>query len=251
MLIGSKAAKHWFPDFREPKDTDIMSIAPIQGAETKWCNAFEILVNKYNCEIAPPSLLYTIKLSHFFWDGPNWDKTAWDICFFQSKKVKYIQEDFELLYKQWEIIHGKKRAYLDKSNDDFFKDGVNRVFVHDSIHEAMAFYELPLYTKLKHNKDKAVIAKDLFDALSYEDKVKLVKEEAFVTALERFVIPNDYNYHPVLAYHKALKLLLVSMTKGFFAEFIAKNWLDIRQIQGYDYVGKFRNAVSLGKVEKI
>jgi hypothetical protein len=257
ILIGSRATKHWFPEFREPKDFDYLIDAEPpypkdrtyefhdgrQGAGMQW-----ILDN--SDEIASPEILYTLKLSHCFWQH-FWQKTMHDIKFFQSKNIKHNEELFNLLYKDWENIHGKKRAYLNKTNEEFFTEKVDRKYVHDDIHHAIAYYDKPMFEKLKHNKSKAMIAKDLFEDISHEDKCRLCREEIYVTALERFIIPADFRFSKLTAYMGACKLLLTSMTKGYFPKFIAMNWLELSTPDDHNFVDMFKqNLPSIRLIER-
>ena len=250
MLIGSKAARHWFPDFREPKDTDYISANEIVKTDSKYCPSFQLILNKYpNAPIAPPQVLFTLKVSHAFWDI-HWDKTMYDICFFRTKGVTLDEELFKSLYADCELRYGKKQAYLKKSNDEFFEDGVTRKYVHDDLHKAMAFYDAPLYERIKHDTNSAFTDYNLFLKLSYEDKIKLCKEEIYVTALERFMIPNNFDKPRHSCYLKAAKLLITSMTKGWFAKFMVENWIDICKNDGYDFRSKFEDKLKSGIIHE-
>lgn len=248
MLIGSKAAKIHFPDFpREPHDTDYISENEIDKADCHYCEGFEYILNKYpNQDVAPPEVLYTLKVSHAFWDI-WWEKTMFDICFFQSKKVNLDEDLFKVLYKDWEKRHGKKKAYLKKSNEDFFIDSVQRTYIHDDIHKAIAYGNEPLYEKIKHDRSKAMTSYDLFLKLNDEEKLNLCREEIYVTALERILVPNEFQKHPFAAFKEAAKMLITSMTKGWFPKFIVENWLKIRTFK-YDYVAKFKLKLENGEV---
>ena len=248
MLIGSKAAKIHFPDFpREPHDTDYISENEIDKADCHYCEGFEYILKKYpNLDVAPPEVLYTLKLSHAFWDV-WWDKTMFDICFYQSKNISIDEELFAILYKDCEKRYGKKKAYLAKSNEDFFTDSVERIYVHDDIHEAIAYGNEPLYKKIKKDQSKASTSHDLFLALSDEEKLNLCREEIYVTALERILIPKDFHKHPFAAFKESAKMLITSMSKGWFPKFIVQNWLKIRDYK-YDFVSKFKTKLNNGEV---
>jgi hypothetical protein len=250
MLIGSQAAKYWFSDFpRQPKDIDYISEEEINDSDSKFCPSFKYLLEKYPVKIASPEILYTLKVSHSFWDI-KWDKTVFDIRFFQSKGIKLNEELFYILYKDCEKRYGVKKAYLNKSNESFFEDGVERKYIHDDIHRAISYYEQPLYEKIKNDNTKALTSKELFLNLSLEDKIKLCEEEIFVTALERFLIPKNFNIPPKVAYLKACKSLIVSMSKGWFPKFIVENYLDISKNNDYNFIVKFKKALNEGKIHE-
>src|SRR5690606_23067123 len=107
---------------------------------------------------------------------------------------------------------------LNKSNEDFFDDKVTKYFIHDNIHKIMAYYNEPIYERLKENKHLAKCKKELWLNLSHEDKVKCVREECFVIAVERFVIPNFMNnkaYMPDhMSFNKALEKVCTTLTSG-------------------------------------
>ena len=241
MLIGSRAAKHWFSDFREPKDTDYMSDESIEGAEVKFCPSYKLAIEKYKTEIAPPELLYSLKFSHAFWDI-HWNKTIFDISFFQQKGIKLDEELLPLLYKDCEARYGKKKSYLNVSNDKFFDDKVERVYIHDDIHRAIAFYKEPLFEKIKENKEKALTSRKMFDSLNLDDKLKLCREEIYVTALERELIPNNFERDIQGAYRVAIKKLITQMTSGWFPRFILENWQELKRID-INYVEKFKQNI--------
>jgi len=252
MLIGSRAAKIHFPDFyREPKDWDHITQGEVAGEDNHICPVFEEILENATNDVASPELLYTLKLSHCFWPLDSWQKTMSDIVFFQRKGVKHNEELFKKLYAQWEVIHGAKRAKLNKTNEEFFADNVNRRYVHDDIHAAVAYYERPLYFSIKKDENSAQTSKELFDNLSEDDKMKLVREEVYVTALERFLIPQDFKCSKAGSYNQAIKLLMVSMTKGYFPKYIALNWDKLKQRDDHDFVGKFQQALNESKIRKI
>ena len=124
---------------------------------------------------------------------------------FLKKKGAYVQNEilFNSLYQEWEVKHGAKKANFDQENEDFFKDTVKRVYEHDSIHKVIAFYDEPMFNKIKVDKNKAAVEKDLvFDRLGHTDKLKVCWEEIYAVALERFLIPQNFHLHPKTARHR-------------------------------------------------
>lgn len=239
IVVGSTAAKNYFPEFREGKDldawcdsSDFPKIESDKRVEFKdvspYPNLLDFLYEAVSLrdKYCDPSLLYTLKLSHSFW-GIHWEKTAHDIRFFQSKGLKHNDYYLQAMRLDWTKIHGKKRAYLNKSNEAFFADNVKRTYEHDDVHKVMAYYKDPLYMSCKKDQSKALFDKELYENLSHEDKIKLVREEATVTALERFLIPDNFKMPAEIAYRKALKQLVTSMCKGKFAESIMLNLTEL------------------------
>lgn len=251
VLIGSQAARHYFEDFRDPKDTDYL----IDGIAHRE-NAVEYhpvigkgvrRIYEENKDIASVSHLYTLKVSHCFWNI-NWDKTMYDIKFFQSKETPLDCKLFKQLYADWANYHNAKKVNLKKSNEDFFTDSVERKYVHDDLHEAIAYNDRPVYEMIKKNLSQATVEYDAFLKLSNQQKIQLCREEIYVTALERFLIPNDFKFSVLTAYVRACKLLLTSMTKGWFPKFIALHWLELNKPDNHDFIGLFKDSLQRGKI---
>lgn len=250
MIIGSTALKHWYPDLpREVGDLDVW--APTTEPNTRareyhWCDLFGAIRALYGSpQFAPPDLLLTIKMSHAAWSDVHFDKTVYDIGFLQARHAQVDEGVYRQLYAHWETLFGKKPAYLSKDNDAFFDDGVERTYIHDDLHRAIAFtYSYPLFERLKPDLSKAACSKSLFFALSRSDQIKCIQEEAFVVALERFLIPCDFAMSSYSAYRKALKLLATRMTKGWFARAILDYWLDLVPKPSHDFVSLFKSNIN-------
>jgi hypothetical protein len=166
-----------------------------------------------------------------------------DIKFFQSKNVIHDEDLFSLLYKDWVNIHGNKRAYLKKQNEEFFKDGVDRKYVHDDIHRAVAYYDEPMFEKLKKDRSSAMLDHGMFLELSHDDQLKLCREEIYVTALERFLITSNFRTSRRSAYMGACRLLVTSMTKGWFPKFLVLNWQELCNPDDHDFVELFKQKL--------
>ena len=250
VLIGSKALATYFSDYRMPKDADYIIDGVFQhsvgesGERVEYydCNrnrGLRVLFERTN-EIPTVDELYTLKLSHCFWPV-HWEKTMGDLAFMQSHGAKIDENLFGLLYTDWEKIHGKKRAYLKKENEKFFSDCVKREYIHDDIHRAIAYNDRPMFECVKSDLNSAFVSKSMFLGLPFEDKLKLCREEIYVVALERFLIPSDFRHSKMYAYKKACEKLLTSMTKGWFPKFIAENWLSLRKPDNHDFIGLFNS----------
>lgn len=260
VVVGSRAAKHWFSHYREPQDWDFLWEGPNQfingEIREEYHNIDELKGNRiiYDWTLqtgqsyAAPELLYTLKLATIYFIPNHFEKTAYDLRFFQHEGVKYNEELFKVLYADFEAYHGKKKAKLNKPNAEFFKDAVQRQYEHDDIHRAIAYYNEPLYERLKTDKNSAYCSEKLFDKLSFDDKIKLCCEEISVIALERFLIPKDFAMNKVAAWRMAIKQLLTTMTKGWFPKFIAMN-LDIlwKPDDNHNFVTLFKEKMYAGK----
>lgn len=249
-LVGSRAMKYHFPDSREPKDTDFFGNISEEELETLstdsskleafWHDDLEL----WNFgPIAAPDELYTIKVSHAFWELKNgsWNKHMMDIMFLQSKGAKLIPELYKILYKIWEDVHGKKKVNLEADPEMFFNDKiVKRVYDHDSIHESVAYYDRPLFERILRDDSDVAVDKSKWDALDHEDKLKMVREEVYATALERKLVPSNYTSSRGAAYTWTLRKTITSLTKGWFALFVVENFKDLTKAD-VDYVQRHKD----------
>lgn len=240
MLIGSKAARIWFPEFREPKDEDHFSPDPDLPGDNFWHEDFP---EEWGASFtALPNMLYTIKVSHSPWALLNntWEKHMGDILFYQKKGVEFDRGMWEILHGVWKKVHGKKKVNLDMTKDEFFDDAVHRKYDHDSLHESVAYGDSAMYIRILKDGSDVLVDNDKFWAMSHEDKLMTIREEVYATALERWVIPTDYRISPRMAYAKAMKKSITSLFKNEWALFILLNYSDLYK-PDMDYVGQHRS----------
>lgn len=225
LIFGSTALKHWFPDLkREPKDLDYIGLGKSSpNIEFHWVPSFQyILDNNKDSRFVDPNFLYTIKISHACYDI-RWDKTMFDIQFMKNKGCKIDNNLYQMLLKDWEVIHHKKKIKLGGTPNQFFNSNITRKIDHDELHKLVMFYETPLHEKIRQDKNNVKVSKQLWDQLSFEDQIKCASEEAYVFAIERYI-----DYPPRIALIKALKQLITSSTKGYFNLFIIDNFETLR-----------------------
>jgi hypothetical protein len=238
VLIGSSAIKHYCEDFRDPKDIDYFSTVPVKGAEVFW---HESLSQWDFGDIATIDELYTIKVSHAFWElHGTWNKHMYDVLYLQSKGAKFIPELYAILYPIWEERYGKKKANLEAEPEEFFNPNVDRVYDHDSIHESVAYYEKPLFERILRDGHKVAVDRHKFDSMPLEDRLRLVREEVYATALERKIIPQDYKANSRAAYAYAMNKTVTSFSKGWFPLFIVLNYSELYK-PDINYVQKHRD----------
>lgn len=238
-LVGSLALVYHYGDEapRSPRDMDIFGDEEVENAEVFYHPDLE----KWNwAPMAYPDELYTIKVSHAFWNlHGTWSKHMGDIVWMQRKGLKFIPELFDILYPIWEERYGKKKANLNAKPEDFFNKNVHRVYDHDSIHRSIAYYDRPLFERILRDGHEVAVDKAKFEALSYEDKLKLVREEVYATALERQLIPSNYKSSPRAAYAWAMMKTVTSFSKGWFPLFIVLNYQDLYK-PDVDYVKRHK-----------
>ncbi len=162
----------------------------------------------------------------------------------------------KLRYQETVERHKLKTPSLNKSTKDFFDDKVsNRTFIHDQIHEVMAFDERPMFEKIKIDPDKVACSKEKFFALTKTQQRQCVQEEAYVIALERAMIPMLFEgeaiANPYEAYKWAVMRICTTLCSGWFREWALENYEHIMFWYDKGYVEKFLKAVEEGRIERI
>lgn len=243
VLIGSDIIRNNFPDFKRDKtDTDYL-VEVVTEKPSREIEYYSIppLWNDLNNDQTQLTLnqLYTLKVSHSYWNI-HWDKTMFDISYLKEKGCILDEKLHDNLYEHWKTVHGIKNVNLNKHTEEFFTDAVERKFNHDELHKIVAYYDEPLFKRILINKNKTLVSKKKFFEMDFIDQIRIVKEEAIVIALERFIIPQTTRNFMV-AYNRALKILITSATKGWFPKFIVLNFNEIRKID-FNYK-KIKNIV--------
>src|SRR3954464_14699457 len=237
LIIGSTALHFNFSDSREPKDLDFFAPpeqvpsylkAKVGEVEPFWHESWRgTIFETAKWEMATPDQLYTIKVSHAYWELKNgsWDKHLKDIIFLKNHGAKLDMELHKLLYPVWTEVHGKKKMNLAQAAGDFFDDAVVRIYDHDSIHSSVAYGDHAMYERILKDGDTVDIDPvKLWEGLNFTEQVMLFREEIAATALERWMIPTKYKFSPGLAWKLALRKTITSLTKGKSARFIVDNF---------------------------
>jgi hypothetical protein len=192
-----------------------------------------------NIFYANPEILFLIKKSHVGYQI-HWDKNINDYSYLKTK-VKNLDffsialEDFTLLRAEEMKLRfsNRKKIDLDMNNDEFFKKtqkAIKRKYPHDLLHKHTCYYDVPIYEKLKHNKNSAKVEESLWNNLSHLDKIKAVREEAMVIALERKIIPakeKGETWDKISSFRWALMRISTNLTDGFFQQFALDNHIEI------------------------
>lgn len=239
ILIGSKAIRFWYPDFkREPKDTDyaVAAVPSVKQPNTEYL-VNDVLFYRYNhnCSILPAHALYTLKISHLFWNL-NWDKHMFDVQFLKSKGCKLDLPLFYELYAFFNKMHGNnKRSDLKMSAADFFDNAVKCEHDHDYLHTILN--SVPTYTKILKDGAEVEVDEEKFNALAIEDKFKLVQEEVMVMAWERY---SDHDYRS--AYTFMLKKFIINHAPMWEALFIIDNYVELMR-PPFNYYKKISNEL--------
>lgn len=256
ILIGSRALNHWNPDLhiRDDTDWDIISTKPIEGAEwhdraflnndsfDQYAKTDTIKFNGELVHIMNPYGLAIIKRSHL-WRNLSFQKHITHYHRYMSKwKSRLYQEDLDLLNERIALTmkrYPQGHPSLKKSKDDFFDDYVDKKYDHDYLHELVAYNEKPLYTYLQRDSSSAWCEKDLWDKFNTLNKIQCVAEEAQVIAIERFLVPSDWQYSSRQAYLKALDKVCTTLCSGWFREFAIDHYPEVFDL--YD-ISKFEKV---------
>jgi hypothetical protein len=257
LAIGSQAMRYWFSNSREPKDWDFIQPLSKSSRNTRemqfyWVPSFQyILNNNKDDKFVEPDFLYTIKMSHAAWDI-NWDKTMKDILFLKGKGCKLDRTLFDMLYKEWEILHGKKKVKMDVDNKDFFKGNIKRKYDHEWLHEQFMFGDRPLNEKIREDLNSPLCSEILWNKLSKLQKLKCASEELMVLTAERYIFVDEPNKPMPLqiAKTKMLKKMITSTTSGWFNFFLIDNFEEIRTMYSEHFKQKIDIINQLNKGEE-
>lgn len=242
LVIGSVAMARLLPGTRYPKDLDVFSDNPCEGDDVFWHESFRDWIGDDQYRWASLDELYTIKVSHAQWELQNntWEKHVYDIVQLKRAGAVLDLDLHKLLYKVWEEKHGVKVMDLDQDKREFFADAVRRTYDHDSLHDSVAYGEHPIYTEVLKDGAEVDIDMKKMRALPLERFVDLIKEEIFVTALERIVVPRNYVVSPGAAYWWAFRRTATSLTKGWTARAILDN-AEQFLTAGSDYIQRHKD----------
>lgn len=202
-------------------------------------------------------LLYVLKMSHrYLKDSPHFLKTMNDIHIMRKNGAKIRDEHREWFKKREDETYWYKHPKLKQmAKDNFFRkdEGVVYVYDHDSIHVEMARHHagVPAYELYKADAQQVDCSKKKF--FEVEEKIRLwgVLEEAQVLALERSQVPYKGKVEAKWSFDKALEKVCTSITSGWFREFGWENYYKIQEMYEPDYVERFWDGVSTGRVKLV
>jgi hypothetical protein len=166
-----------------------------------------------------------------------------------------MQEYFKLRSEEAKNRYNQRTPNLNVTTEDFFSSKLNvpHYFVHDDLHEVMAHFDKPIYTMMQKDSNKAWCEKDMFFQLPLGYQVKCVQEEAYVIALERYIIPqygencNDF----FTCYKNAVKRVCTTLCSGWFREFAIERYVEVIGNYDWQFVDKLRLAIKEGKIQTI
>lgn len=163
-------------------------------------------------------------------------------CKWSSQTTEAYDKLLKKLTKQTKDLYGDRVPSLKKSKTEFFDDYVTKFFEHDEIHAATCHGDRPIFEELKTDDESVWCDKSLWEKLPNFRKVQCVQEEAFVIALERFIIPNLVVDKPhrsaKMAFGMAVSKICTTLCSGWFRDFAIENWPQVMDYK-VDFLGKF------------
>lgn len=228
IIVGSTALRHWIEGIK-PKDIDIwtdLDLPKFKGYDIKKIPTEILQLIEVENTFATLDSLYTIKCSHLGWRNPKWSKHKADILLMEHKGANIIRPLYDALVEFWKVeIDDKWYLSLDKGKDKFFNDNVEYIHDHDYLHELVAYPNLPMYANCLKNNCEVMIDKSKFDMLSFEQQLRMFREEISVIAIERWLVNPKAKgrYSWTQAYIMALEKTITTLTKNWATEFIVLN----------------------------
>ncbi len=261
ILIGSRALAHWSNvPIKPTTDWDIISENDISTDAIEWHDraflnngSFDGFASNITGEIDGVKYhvmnqvgLTIIKRSHL-WRDLSFSKhithyhkhlAHWRQTFTTSNELLLL-ERIRLTMEAYPQGHPS----LMQSVGDFFDDAVTKKYNHDWLHELVAYQSKPLYTRLQNNPELAWCEKVLWDKLPYEEQLQCVAEETYVIAMERFLIPKNWDYPYQLAYMKALAKVCTTLCSGWFRGFAIDNYPSILSLFNADKINAVKAII--------
>jgi len=212
--------------------------------------------------VASPASLALIKRSHLY-DPADWHKHIVDYHFIKARiDAASITSEPRAAggqrLSEWRSQHPEDTGSgsLRIPNADFFANtraALIRAYQHDDLHQATCYGECPLYQKLKDDPSLAYVSGRRFEAMTHLERIRLVREETYAIALERVVIPSIELGRPwdaERAFQHALRRICTNLTTGWFRDFAIENYPEVCRFDT-DFVGRFMEALSRGKVTRL
>ena len=247
ILIGSRAMHYWNPavPIKIDTDWDVVSYLPIEGTEFhdrgllnnddlfQYCTDNKVQFNGKELRVLSMKGLSLVKRSHLHRDLSFNKHITLYWKYLQHQRTFWTEKDRQFLKQRTEMTlerFPQLKPNLNQSVESFFDDAVQKRYDHDYLHELFAYEDRPMYTKLQINPELARCERNLWDNLSYRQKVKCVAEETQVIATERFLVPKDWEYPAKAAYMKALQKVCTTLTSGWFREFALDNYPSVVEL---------------------
>lgn len=203
--------------------------------------------------IATLNGLYTLKMSHrYLRNSPYFLKTMSDIKLMRSIGAEITDDLMPFFKRREKETYNYSHPKLNVLKKDFFNgDGVNYVYDHDSIHEAVKHQEHPAYYYFKPDTSEVAVSKEMFDSIPEQIKLNSVLEESYVLAIERSQVPFPGRLTYLQSFEIALQKVCTSITSGWWREYAWENYGSVIDLYDYSYIDRFWAGVNSGLVKEI
>lgn len=143
--------------------------------------------------------------------------------------------------------NGQTVPKLNITNEEFFSSKlvVEQYFVHDDIHEMVKHNEMPVYEMMKRDFSLAKCEQDMFESLPYDYQIQAVQEEAYTIALERYIVPQAYEFSSdfYFCYKRALMRICTNLCSGWFRNFAIEHYEEVLKRYNPNFVQLFKQKV--------
>ena len=251
VLVGSRALAHWSPNIKISENTDWdlicndthrFNFSNVERHDVNSLNNLAMIDYISSEQITLPDDqkasvmsrmgLAIMKRSHL-WRDLKFDRhiamylhAGLDsfIQMIQNEPIQYAKELFDLNNRIGLTMQEYPQGHpnLMQSKEDFFDDAVKKKYDHDLLHDLVSkssFDDVPVYTHLLKYEGMAYCCKDKWNALDHSMRIRAVLEEATVIAIERFMIPNNWQFIEKKAMLKALQKICTTLCSGWFRDF--------------------------------
>ena len=218
-----------------------------------------VVIQSHGCEVyvAGLNILLALKMEHrFLKNSPHFLKTMRDIRWLRSEGANTSEKLNKIIAKRQKAVLSYNHPKLNVDKGDFFNgDGVEYVYDHDTIHQAVKIFDQPAYTYFKPEDNEVLCDKEMFFAQRREIQLAATYEEACVLALERSQIPHPHT-NVRDSFLLALEKVCTSITSGWFRAFSWENYPQVLEIYDYqtsigqNYLDCFKRGVENGVVKK-
>jgi len=194
-------------------------------------------------------VLYLLKMTHrYLKNSPHFLKTMRDIHLLRRHGAEIQPQHRDFFKERERATYSYQHPKLNVTKGDFFKgDGVEYVYDHDSIHEAMKHLDVPAYQLYKAEGAEVNCAREKFFEAPEHVRLYGVLEETYVLALERSQIPFPET-DPKRSFEIALRKVCTSITSGWFREYAWESYDKIWEMYDPEYVEKFKRGIEAGVV---
>lgn len=200
--------------------------------------------------VASRGVILALKLSHRFKAGPHFLKTMRDIQLLRKANAEVPSCLEAWLQRREKETLKHKYPNLNQGRMGFFTDNVPYVYVHDTIHLALARTGRPAYEEMQEGTEVKVYRK-LWDLMPEDRKLDTVMEEAYVLALERHQIPNDFQPPAEVSFKLAMEKLCTTISSGWWREWAWEHYDLALRDYNRNYVEVCRRAIASGEIKKV